>query len=326
MLLTLTLNCTTLLSQQQTSRPIRIWGAGVGRQGTRDPLITAWEDGFRKRHPTIHFETQLYGNASAIGGVYTGAADIAFLTREIEPTEVEGYQQALGRKPLQISVLTGSLDRGHYDPAIAIFVHKDNPLAKLTLTELDAIFGADHRRGLKNLRTWGELGLTGEWAEQPINLYGYDISSDVSQFFELSIMAGSEKWNCSLREFRDLRQPTATIEAGQQILDTLANDRYGIAISSLSYQNPSTKPLALAREEGGTAYPATKETVRDRTYPLARSVSIFIDRMPDQPMAVELKDFVGYILSPEGQAVAARAGGFIPLTPELALQERRKIE
>lgn len=314
-------------AERQASGTIRIWGYGSRKEGLASPVWAAWEEGFRKHHSGIHFDTQLYGNASAIGGLYTGAADIAFMTREIEPTEVDGYQQALGHKPFQISVLTGSLDLRDYDPAVVIFVHKDNPISRLSLVQLDAIFGADHRRGPKNVRLWGELGLTNDWADKAIHLYGYDISSDAAQFFEQAVMARSEKWNCSLQEFSNLRTPDGGIvEADRQILEALAKDRYGIAIATLSRKNPLTKPLAIAVEEGGPYYDATNETVRKRKYPLTRAVSMFIDRVSDQPLNSNLKEFVSYILSSEGQAVARSFGGYLPLTPQLALQERRKLE
>ncbi len=314
-------------AEQQVSGTIRIWGYGNGKRGTINRLLASWEEGFRKYQPGIHFDTQLFGNASAIGGLYTGAADLAFMTRDIEPTEVDGYQQALGHEPFQVSVLTRSLDAGNEGVVAVIFVHKDNPLARLTLAQLDAIFSADHRRGPNKIRLWGELGLTGEWADRPINLYGYNIASDASQFFEQAVMVGSEKWNCCLQEFSDLHGPDGNlIEAGRQILDALAKDRYGIAIATLSHKNPLTKPLPLALEEGGPYYAPSKDTAQERTYPLARAVSIFMNRVPGQPLNPNQKEFLSYILSWEGQAAALRHGGYLPLAPQLAQQERRKME
>jgi phosphate transport system substrate-binding protein len=308
--------------EQHASGTIRIWGYRNGKS-----LLAAWEQSFRSRHPNVRFETQLYGNASAIGGLYTGAADIAFMTRDIALTEIDGYQQALGHKPIQVSVLTGSVGIADHDPAVVIFVHKDNPLTHLTLAQLDATFGADHRRGSKNMRQWGQLGLSGEWAGRPIHLYGYDVASDVSQFFEHAVMAGSEKWNCSLQEFSDRRLPEGhLVDAGQQILDALAKDRDGIAISSVSYRNPLTKALALAFEQGGPYFTATRQAVQERQYPLTRPVSIFFDRAPDQPIDENLREFITYILSDEGQATARKVGDYLPLTPELARQELKKIE
>ena len=330
LVIALTLNGASALAQEkppadhterQISATIRIWGSRNWKS-----ILTAWEEGFRKYHPNACFDTQLYGNASAIGGLYTGAADIAIMTRDIESTEIDGYQQALGHKPIQLSILTGSVAVPDHDAAVVIFVHRDNPVTKLTLAELDAIFGADHRRGPKNILRWGELGLTGEWADRPIHLYGYDIATDVSQFFQNAVMAGSEKWNCGLQQFSDQPGHDGRLVAVHQILDALGKDPDGIAISSLSYMNPLTKPLALATEQRGPYYAATRETVQERKYPMVRPVSIFLDRAPDQPVSRNLKEFVTYILSEEGQATALKVGDYLPLTPELARQELKKVE
>jgi phosphate transport system substrate-binding protein len=313
--------------EQPVSGTIRIWGHGNRQQGLISPLVTAWEEAFRKYQPGIRFDTQLLGDAPAIGGVYTGAADIALMGREILPTELEGYQQALGHKPFEISVMTGSTDVRNQTLTPVIFVHKDNPLAKLTLVQLDAIFGADHRRGQNGIQMWGDLGLTGEWADKPVRLYGYSLDHDVLRFFEQAVMAGSEKWNCGLHEFSDQRNPDGSVvEAGQRVLDALGKDRYGIAISGLAYKNPLTKPLALAAQDGSQYYAASKETVRERTYSLARAVSIFIDRPQNQPIAPKLKEFMRFLLSAEGQGAIATHTGYLPLTPSLAQQERGKIE
>ena len=321
---------------QQVSGTIRIWGHGIRRpmfvggfmvRGVLDDLVQSWEEGFRKRQPGIRFDTQLLGDASAIGGLYTGAADIAILGRDILPTEVDGYSQVFGYKPFEVPIMTGSLLTPDPAPALAIFVHKENPLAKLTLAQLDAIFGADHRRGSKNFRTWGDLGLEGEWAGKPIHLYGFRIANDASQFFERIVLAGSEKWNGELQEFDEAQRSSGDFaHAGQQILDALMKDRYGIAISSVAYKNPLTKPLALALQEGGPFYEATRESVMQRTYPLARGVSVFVNRAPGQPIDAKVRELLNYILSREGQDAIVRDGGFLPLTPELLQEERRKIE
>ena len=341
MFIAIALNAVTLQAQQSGSsgslpsyRPeqpvsgtIRIWGHGSRQQGLTGRLVAAWEEAFRKYQPGVSFDIQLLGDAPAIGGLYTGSADIALMGREILPTELEGYQQALGHKPFEISVMTGSADVGNLTLAPVIFVHKDNPLAQLTLAQLDAIFGADQRRGRKKIQVWGDLGLTGDWADKPVRLYGYSLDQDVSRFIEQAVLAGSEKWNCSLQEFSDLRKRNGSVtEAGQRILDALGQDRYGIAISSLVYKNPLTKPLALAAQDGGEYYMVSQETVQARKYPLARAVFLFIDRPAKQPIEPKLKEFLRFLLSEEGQAAITAQGGYLPLTTDLVQQERGKIE
>jgi phosphate transport system substrate-binding protein len=314
-------------AEQQVTGVIRTWGHGSLEQDFIGGLVRTWETGFRKHQPGISFDTTLRGDASAIGGLYTGSADIALMERGPTAIELDAYQPIFKHDPFEISVATGSLDVPNHCTALVVFVNQANPLAKLTLTQLDAIIGADHRRGSKNIRTWGELGLTGEWADKPINTYVSSIAQDASQFLEKAVMGGSQKWTGNLRELSDMRRPGGAIaEAGQRIVDALTTDRYGIAVSSLLYKNPRVKPLALAPTDGGPYYEATRETVAQRTYPLARTVSVFINRAPGQPIDPKVKEYLRYILSKEGQDDIARDGGYFPLRPDVAQQEWKKLK
>jgi phosphate transport system substrate-binding protein len=315
-----------MAAQPPAPDTIRIWGHGSRTGDFAGNLVRLWNEGFRRLNPGVRFEIALRGDSAAMGGLYTGAADIALMGREIWPIELEGFEQATNHKPFVISVMTGSLDVPHHAFALAIFVHKDNPSTKMTLAQLDAIFGADHRRGPKNICRWSELGLAGEWAGQSVNPYGFAIQQDFSRFFQQAVMGGSKKWNCSVREFRDARNSDgSTIEAGQQILDALANDRYGIAISSLAYHNSNSKVLALAANAGEFVAP-TRETVMARQYPLARPISMVIDRAPGVQLDPKIKRYLAFILSREGQQIVAQDGGYLPLPETIAQRELTKLE
>ena len=311
---------------QHVAGQIRIWGHGGRSKDFDSVLLQSWEEEFRKYQPDVQFENHLRGNASAIGGLYTGAADIALMGREIWPTEIDGFEQVFGHKPARVAVMTGSVDVPNHDFALVIFVHKDNPLARLTLAQVDAIFGADHRRSSKNIRTWGELGLGGDWATKPIHAYGYQLRRDFSYFFEQSALAGSKKWNCDLKEIADGQTPDGVVDAGQRILDELAKDRYGIAISSLAYKNAETKPLPLAGSSGGEYYAASRETVMRKQYPLTRTPFMYFDRAPGQPLDPKIKEFISYILSQQGQSQVLRDGHYLPLLPESAEAGRKTLQ
>jgi phosphate transport system substrate-binding protein len=311
---------------QHVAGQIRIWGHGGRGKDFDGALLQSWEEEFRKYQRDVQFENHLRGNASAIGGLYTGAADIALMGREIWPTEVDGFEQVFGHKPASVAISTGSVDVRNHDFALVIFVHKDNPLARLTLTQLDAIFGADHRRSSKNIRTWEELGLGGAWADKPIHPYGYELRRDSSYFFEQAALAGSKKWNCDLKEIADEQMPTGVIDAGQRILDELAKDQYGIAISSLAYKNAETKALPLAGSSGSEYYAASRETVMRRQYPLTRTPFIYFNRIPGQPLDPKIKEFISYIVSQQGQAQVLRDGRYLPLLPEFAEEGRKALQ
>jgi phosphate transport system substrate-binding protein len=283
-------------------------------------LLSAWQDGFRRVHPDVRFNNELDGNASAIGGLYTGAADLAILDREASFIEIDAYQQGTGLDTFRIPVARGSVAIPHHAPALVVYVNRENPLSHLSLQQLDAIFDADHRLRMQSYKTWGDLGLTGDWAAKPIQLYAYTIQSAEMQFFERAALKGSQKFSCCLSFF----QARPGISAEEQIAAALSKDKYGLAISSLPA--PDLKAVPLSSSDGTTPVLATKETISTGTYPLARTVYIYANRKPKTPVPPNIAAFLEYIVSPEGQAIVARTGGYLPLSPELAAKTKESLQ
>jgi phosphate transport system substrate-binding protein len=336
-------------ADRQVTGTIRIWGKSQMRD-----IVNQWETGFDAHHPGVRFQTNLRGGASAIGGLYTGAADIAFTEADFWPGNADGFEEVFGYKPFRTEVCTSSLAAHNLDFTFVVFVHRDNPLSHLTLAQVDAVFGGDRRRGSKMIRTWGDLGLQGEWAIAPIHTYGYSPENqELARFFEDAVMAGSRKWNCDLHGFRAGKQVGGRrIEAGQQIVDAVAKDRYSIGYSSLRYRNPLAKSLALAPamakdkysvpyaietyklpvvkadapQYGGPYFEPTTRNIIERNYPLTRSFAMVINRVPGRPIEPTLKEFLRYVLSREGQKVIIRDGNYLPLNGEILMHERRKLE
>ncbi len=339
-LITLTILCALLFIKAQSldhlpsyqpaqtvTGTLRLWGHGSPGADFMGKLVKAWEDGFRRRHPGIQFDNRMCGTASAMGALYTGAGDLAILGREIWPVEIEAFEHVLHYPPLGIDIATGSLDIRNMDFALNVFVHQDNPLSKLTLAQVDAVFGSEHRRGPRNVRAWGELGLTGAWKEQKITPYGWRLEDDFATYLQEALLGGSHRWNCDLREFAHINNPDGTVyDHGRQILDALAKDRYGIAVSNLRYQNAQVKPLALAATDGGPYYAATKENLIERRYPFTRIIPAYINRAPGQPIDPKVKEFLRYILSYEGQQEITREGGYLPLSVAAAQAQLMKLE
>jgi phosphate transport system substrate-binding protein len=299
---------------------IRIWGHGHKGQDYILTLLRAWQDGFRKLHPDAHFDDGLEGNASAIGGLFTDTADLAILDREASFIEVDAYQQGSGQDPFRIPVARGSVAIPHHAPALIVYVNRANPLSHLSLQQLDEIFDADHRLGKQSYKTWGDLGLTGDWAAKPIQLYMYNIQSAEVQFFERAALKGSQKFSCCLSLF----QAKPGISAEEQIAAALSKDKYGLAVSSLPA--PSLKAVALSGSDDTTPVLATKETITAGTYPLARTVYIYANRKPRTPVPTNVAAFLEYIVSPEGQAIVARTGGYLPLAPEFAAKAKESLQ
>ena len=301
------------------SDAIRIWGHGHKGQDYILTLLKAWQDGFRESHPEAHFDDQLDGNASAIGGLFTDTADIAIMDREASFIEVDAYQQGAGYDPFRIPVARGSVAIPHHAPALVVYVNQANPLSHLSVRQLDGIFDADHRLGKQSYKTWGDLGLSGEWAAKPIQIYTYKIQSAEVQFFERAAMKGSQKFSCCLSLF----EPKPGVTAESQIAAALAKDKYGLALSSLPA--PGLKAITLSTADDSPVLP-TPETISAGTYPLARTVYVYANRRPKSPVSARVAAFLEYIVSPEGQAIVARTGGYLPLSPELAAKAKEALQ
>jgi phosphate transport system substrate-binding protein len=289
--------------------------------------VLAWETGFNRHHPGVHFDNHLNGTAAAIGALYTGAGDLALMGREIWPAEVTAFKEVFGYPPTGVNVVTGSFNVRNRGYAIVIFVHKDNPLSKLTLAQLEAIYAIERRRGGRPVRTWGDLGLSGEWRDQRINLYGLPIARGFAEYFEDAVFLGSRLWNPELREFADEHGSKGAADGGQLMLDAMAKDRYSIGYAGLVYHNPDVKPLALADASRGPYIEPTEETVLNHTYPLTRMITMFLNRAPGKPVDPKLEEFLRYILSGEGQEAVIREGhGYLPMLAPFATKELKKVE
>ena len=295
---------------QSDAHVVRVWGHGHAGRDDMGALMRAWEAGFRKAHPefrAVRFENSLTGDASAIGGLYTSAAELAVIDRPPLAIEVDAYQQGAGHDPTGVAVATGSLATLHHAPALAIVVAAGNPMRSISLEQLDAVFGADHRRGPVRVHTWGELGLTGEWAQRPVHLYGFGINRVQSFLFEKAVMKGSQKWREGLQEIAD-----GSEEAPAAIVAAVAKDADGIGIASMDgVRGEGVRVLAVSGENG-EAMPS-EESLTAGKYALGRTVYAYFNRDAKNGVDPAVKAFLEYVLSEPGQAVV-RGNGYLPLT------------
>jgi len=310
--------------EEQVAGTLTVWGA--------DGMVNLhklWEDGFHKFQPNIRFDDHLYSTATGIGGLYAGHGDLAYMGRDIWFIEGLGFSKTFGYDPTRIVAATGAYDvEGKTFPMI-VFVHKDNPLKHLTLRQLDAIFGTERKLGAaKNIRTWGDLGLGGEWADKPIHLYAYGNNSGFGIFFSDATMGGSTLCNCDIHQYDNINDAKGKIitQAGRQIIDALAADKYGLAYSGIRYATQDVRPVAIAVREGTPYVEPTRENLINRTYPLLRDIPIYINRAPSKPIEPKVREFLAYILSREGQQAISREGDYLPLTPDVVQQQRKLLK
>ena len=313
---------TALVSRaQQTPPPVRVWGHGALGHDYIESLVRKWESGYQQLHPDVLFDNQLHGTASAMGSLWTDTGDIAIMGREIWPVEVEAFHDVRGHAPVGVDVVTGSLDVRNKDFALVVFTHSSNPLRHLSTTQLARLFAARQAPP----RTWGDLGLTGAWASRPIHLYGFEIHRGFGYYMQQRLFGGSSMWNPELVEIGDLRRPDGELlDAGQRIVDAIGADPDAIGYSSLLYKNADVRPVAIG-PPGGPYLQATKSTIADHSYLLTRSITAYIDPLPDHALNPNVIGFLRYVLSPAGQAAVAEDGGYTPLTPSLARVQARKL-
>jgi phosphate transport system substrate-binding protein len=327
--------------EQKVSGVIRNFGSDLNGQ------VKIWEEGFRKFHPEVSFEDKFPSSDAATAGLLSGVADIGTTGREPVLTEFLAFNETFKYDLTTIAVATGTDDFIGRTWAPVIYVNKDNPLTKLTMKQLDGIFGAERTGGYngykwmpqfarsaeENIRMWGQLGLTGEWKDKPIQTYGY-ANTGMAKFFELKVFNGGEKWNPNYREY--VESGTRMVSDGElgqtggskAMLTALSKDKYGIGWSGIAHAKsfPQLRPIALAVNDGGPYVLPTKETIQNRTYPLARSIFMYIKHPPGQPLDPKVKEFLRYILSREGQQDVAKRNVYLPLTAEAAREQLKKLD
>lgn len=291
-------------------------------------VVMAWEEHFRRNHPDVRFLTQLMGTDTGMSGLYLGNADIALLGRESNTTENDGFLHTLQYRPLKLRLMTGSLDVPGMSYAPVLFVNRDNPLDKLTLTQVEAVFGCGQPGQGAAAHTWGDLGLGGNWSDKPIHAYTFDIDSGTGTFFLHALQGQSRKMNWPIiREFNQKRRADGSIyEAGEQTMQMLLGDRYGLAVSSLRYAGNHVKELALATRSGSAYVKATPETLIDGSYPLARMTYVFLNQPPQKSVPRLVKEFLEFVYSDEGRKVVSDSHGFLPLTKDDAARQVSLIQ
>ena len=274
---------------------------------TMDLLVANWERVFTQYHPGLRVVHEGRGSSTATPALLEGQADFGPMSRAMQEPEVAKFRERFGYEPTQVRV---AID------ALGIFVHPSNPVSQtgLSLEQIDAIFSATRKRGATaRIATWGQLGVGGEWASAPVNVYGRNKASGTYGFFRDSALSKGEfgEW---VQE-----QPGSS-----QVVEQVTADKFGIGYSGVGYKAAGVALAPLVKKAGEEAVEANEETALDGSYPLARPLYLVANRNPAAAPSDLQREFLSFVLGPLGQEVVKREG-YYPLPPKILAEESAKL-
>jgi phosphate transport system substrate-binding protein len=270
-------------------------------------LAEKWFEKFKTYHPetTLSIAPPYAGSLGAIELV-KGDLDFVFVSRELKPDDVKDFKAKFGYDPLSVPVSGGSYRHYGALDAVAFMVNKDNPLEKVTFDQLDAMYSSTHHRGGKPITRWGDLGLTGEWADKPVKLYGIKPWNGFEEFVRQRVLSVGDKRG-------EWREDIAFEKVVFPMAKKISDDRYGIGYSGVAYIDAGVKVIPVVEKTGASPQAPTYENVALATYPLSRLTFFNANKAPGKPLNPALDEFLRFVLSREGQQVVLDHGTYIPL-------------
>ena len=272
---------------------------------TLNNLMTFWAESFRKQYPNVNIQIEGKGSSTAPPALIEGTSQLGPMSRKMKDKEIQAFEAKFGYKPTVIGVALDSL---------AVYVNKDNPIEKLDLTEVDAIFSKNRKGGAAaDITTWGQVGLKGEWANKPISIYGRNSASGTYGYFKSKALFKGD-YKDTVKE-----QPgSASVVLG------VTEDLGGIGYSGIGYKTSGVKAIALSKK-GGEAYEPTYASVLSGDYPLGRLLYVYVAKEPNKPLPKLVKEFLKFVLSKEGQEIVVK-DGYLPLTAEVAAKQMALLD
>ncbi len=264
-----------------------------------------WAKAFNSRYPGVKTNIEGMGSATAPPALLQGVAQFAPMSRPMTAEEADAFESKYGYKMSSFRV---AID------ALAIYVNKDNPISCLTLQQVNRIFSSTRKVSFgTNIRKWGELGLTGEWASKAIIIYGRNSLSGTYEFFRDGVLYGGEY------------KPEVKQQPGSEaVVAGVSNDKFAIGYSGLGYKTDGVRTVSLAKSPGTNCYDTSLEATLSGRYPIARYLYIYLNKEPNHPLDALRGEFIRYVLSKDGQT-QTEMGGYYPITNKIREEELRKL-
>ncbi|GMU67363.1 MAG: hypothetical protein AMXMBFR36_36370 [Acidobacteriota bacterium] len=273
---------------------------------TLNNLMTFWAEGFQKQYPNVRIQIEGKGSSTAPPALISGTSQLGPMSRGMKAEEIDEFEKKYGYKPTVIRVAVDGL---------AVYVHKDNPLDQLTLAEVDAIFSDTRKGGFKRgVATWGDLGMTGEFAAKPISLYGRNSASGTYGFFKENAL------------FKGDYKDTVKEQPGSaSVVQGVTEDRFAIGYSGIGYRTSGVKALKLAKKTGDPYYSTEPGDVLSGRYPLSRFLYVYVNKAPNKPLDPMVREFLKFALSREGQEIVVK-DGYLPVSAAIVAEELAKLD
>jgi phosphate transport system substrate-binding protein len=265
---------------------------------TMNNIVALWVEGFRRHYPNVEFEVESKGSSTAVPALVAGAAMFGPMSRDMKQGEIDDFQAKFGYKPTPLATAMDML---------AVYVNKDNPIASLTLAQVDAIFSKTRRLGYpQDISTWGQLGLSDDWQQQTISLYGRNAASGTYGYFKDHALRGGD--------FKDAvkEQPGSS-----SVVQAVGSEPAAIGYSGIGYRTADVRLVPLAREQGDPPVEPLPQNAYSGEYPLSRYLWLVVNYPPRGKLDPLPREFVKYVLSRQGQEKVIE-DGYLPLTAELA--------
>lgn len=273
---------------------------------TMNNLMTYWGESFAKAYPTVRIQVEGKGSSTAPPALIAGTSQLGPMSRSMTSAETDAIEKKYGFQPVQIRT---ALD------TIGVYVNKDNPLASVSLPELDAIFSKTRKAGFPNdITTWGQLGLKGDWANKPISVFGRNSASGTYGFFKEHALAKGD-YKDTVKE-----QPGSA-----SVVQGVSEDLYAIGYSGIGYRTSGVRALPLAPKASAQAIEPNYANALSKAYPLSRYLFVYVVRDPRRPMDPLTKEFLKFVLSREGQEIVVK-DGFLPLPAKVVEEELAKLQ
>ncbi len=267
-------------------------------------MMTFWAEDFKRTYPNVNVQIQAAGSSTAPPALTEATSNLGPMSRKMKSREIEAFQKRYGYKPTRVRV---AID------ALAVFVHKDNPLEGLTIDQVDAVFSSNRKCGAdKNVDRWGDLGLSGAWTGKDIQLYGRNSVSGTYGYFKKKALCKGDFKN-SVNE-----QPGSA-----SVVQSVSASLNGIGYSGIGYRTSGVRALPLAKK-GTNFIEANMKNAVSGKYPLSRYLYVYVNKHPNKALPPMEAEFLKMILSKSGQSIVEK-DGYIPLPRSVVDKEFKKL-